>query len=92
MDLYKEFYDIDLPQYPYAINGKSDEFVHHVLESIELEQVQKADQGCIIAYRTGKKQFHAGFALNNRQFIHRNEHGVYVSDIPEKATIYRLVK
>jgi len=91
-DLYKEYHDISLPSYPYSIKGNSPEFVGHVLSSVELEEVQKAFQGCIIAYKVGKSQYHAGYAINETEFIHRTEDGTKVTKIPDKATIYRFIR
>lgn len=88
-DLFFDEYHITLPNYPYAISGKNEEFVQHVHANVELEQVQKADRGCIIAFNTKGSQFHAGFALNSSKYVHRTKAGTKVTDIPNNATIYK---
>ena len=83
--VFKDEQNIDLPDYPI---GESD-VAGYLTSNIDLKMVEKASEGCIIYINYGNLQ-HAGYAINDKLYIHKTRQRVEVSNIPEKAIIYKL--
>lgn len=52
--------------------------------------VDKAKKGCIVYYHNGSIH-HAGYALDDKTFIHKTRQAVEISKIPTKAIIYKVL-
>lgn len=85
--VFKDEHNIDLPDYPIC-NSQSD-VASYILSNIDLKQVDKAEKGCIIYIKLGNMH-HAGYAINDKLYIHKTRQRVEVSNIPDKAIIYKL--
>lgn len=84
--VFKDEHHIDLPDYP--IMTKS-EIASYLIDNLNLQEVEKAEKGCIVYYKNGDIH-HAGYAINDKLYIHKTRQRVEVSNIPEKAIIYKL--
>lgn len=89
--LQQVFYDeegIKLPNHP-IMTDKS-EIATHLISNIPYKIVEKAHKGCVIYYHNGGTH-HAGYALNDKKYIHKTKQRVEISKIPENAIIYEVL-
>lgn len=77
-----------LPEYP--IMGDNKNIASFLIENISYKIVQKAEKGCIVYYKHDTIH-HAGYALNDKEFIHKSLSGVTVSKIPKNSIIYKVL-
>lgn len=87
-EVFKDEHGIDLPDHP-IMTDKS-EIASNLISNIPYKIVDKAEKGCIVYYHNGTIH-HAGYALNDKQFIHKTRQKVEVSTIPPKAIIYKIL-
>lgn len=91
-DIYKDLYNIDLPEYPAdEIQAK---FKCELTTNIKHKKIDTADakEGDIIVFSLFANQ-HAGVMINNESFIHLPKEGVQISDIADVGknyVIYRM--
>lgn len=52
--------------------------------------LNKAHKGCLIHLSYSSE--HIGYAISDKQYIHRKKVGVLISDIPKNAIIYEVIK
>lgn len=87
-EVFLDEHNIKLPDHP-IMNDKS-EIASNLIENIPYEIVNKAQKGCIIYYHNGTTH-HAGYAIDAKKYIHKTRQRVEVSDIPDKAIIYKVL-
>lgn len=81
-EIYKDEHDLDLPHYPFAIEEHEKDFAEFVKANLVFEPLDEPVKGAIVHYsHIGE---HVGYALNNKQYIHRTNSGTKVNDIPKK--------
>ena len=93
-DIYKDLYNIDLPEYP--ADEIQAEFKYELTSNIKHKKIPigEAQEGDIIVFSLFANQ-HAGVMINNESFIHLPKTGVQVSDIADVGknyVIYRMEK
>lgn len=88
-DIFKDEHNIDLPNYPYAIEGRENEFEQHARANLKLETVQKPEKGCIVY--VGGRLSHVGYALNSKMFIHQTVGGTKVERIKKEHILYKVM-
>lgn len=86
--VYKDEHNRELPDYP--ICATKPEIASFLTSNIDYEIVDKAEKGCIVYYNNGNTH-HAGYAINDKLYIHKTRQRVEVSNIPEKAIIYKIL-
>lgn len=86
--IFKDEHNIILPDYPIMI--KKSDIASFLIENIPYNFVKKASKGCIIYFKHDKTH-HAGYALNEKEYIHKSIKGVIVSKIPDNAIIYKVL-
>lgn len=86
--VFKDEHNIELPDYP--ICSDSSERAVYLKSNINLEQVPIAFKGCIV-YFTKNHINHAGYAIDDKLYIHKTRQRVEFSKIPEKAIIYKVL-
>lgn len=94
MDVYKDLFDIELPEYP--VDEVQAKFKIQLTSNIRHIKVEPVDssEGDIIVFSLFTNQ-HAGVMINNKSFIHLSKSGVEVKDIKNligNYTIYRIIK
>lgn len=79
-----------LPDYPVFLAHK--EFKNGLIANVEHKQhnLDECTEGFIV-HITCLGHEHAGYALNNKQYIHKTRKGVQVSDIPNNAILYEII-
>ena len=81
-------HNISLPDYPICNNES--EIETYLTSNINYKLVDKAEKGCIIYVHYGDIH-HAGYAINDKLYIHKTRQRVEVSNIPQKAIIYKVL-
>lgn len=79
---------IKLPDCP--IMTDYTQFESKLKSNFKYKLIGKAKEGCLVHFRSGKIE-HIGYALNEKQYIHKTFSKVEVSNIPEKAIIYEIL-
>lgn len=87
-EIFKDEHNIILPDYPIMI--KRGDVFSFLAENVPYKCIDKAQKGCVIYFKSGEIH-HAGYALNDKEFIHKTVSGVTVSKIPKNATIYKVL-
>ncbi|MDR1169076.1 MAG: C40 family peptidase [Heliobacteriaceae bacterium] len=79
-----------LPDYPIFDTHKS--FKSRLLCNVKYKEhdLRDCQEGCIV-HVSALGHEHAGYAINNKQYIHKTRTGVQVADIPAKAQIYEII-
>lgn len=78
---------IKLPDCPIVTDYSP--FESNLKSNFKYIELDKAQEGCLVHFRSGKIE-HIGYALNDKQYIHKTFSRVEVSNIPEKARIYKI--
>lgn len=87
-DIFFDEKNIKLPDCPIMTdyspfeNGLKSNFKYRILDS--------AKEGCLIHFRRGKSE-HIGYALDEKQYIHKTYSRVEISPIPKAALIYEVL-
>lgn len=87
-EVFKDEHNFILPEHPILIDKK--DIATALISNIPYKIVQIPKKGCIIYYHNGKTH-HAGYAINNKEFIHKTINGVRIDKIPAKSTIYKVL-
>lgn len=87
-EVYYDEHALKLPNHP--IMTDKAEIASNLTSNIPYRIVDKAHKGCIIYYHNGSIH-HAGYALDEKKYIHKTRQRVEVSDIPQKAIIYEVL-
>lgn len=87
-EVFKDEEGIKLPDHPIMIDKS--EIAAHLQSNIPYRIVETAKKGNIVYYHNGKTH-HVGYALNDKQFIHKTRQRVEISNIPENAIIYEVL-
>ena len=87
-DIFLDEKGIKLPDCPIMTDYSP--FETKLKSNFKYSILDKAKVGCLIHYRNGKIE-HIGYALNEKQYIHKTFSRVEVSNIPEKAIIYEVL-
>lgn len=86
-EVFKNENNIILPDVP-VINNTNESFLK---SNINHKAVKKAHSGCLIFIKTIGNN-HVGYAINEKEFIHKTLTGVKVSQIPASAEIYEIIE
>lgn len=86
--IFKDEHNFILPDAPIVSNNG--DIATFLIGNIKLEEIKEAKEGCIVYYMH-EKIHHAGYCLNNKEFIHKTKNGVIVSKIPKNAIIYKVL-
>lgn len=87
-EIFKDEHNLILPSHPIMISDKDS--ATYLKSNIDYSIVDKAQKGCIVYYTLGDIH-HAGYALDDKKFIHNTKKGVRVDKIPQNATIYKVL-
>lgn len=84
----KDEHGMDLPDHPIMTDNAD---IYSFLQAnVDYEIVEKAQKGCIVYYHKGNI-YHAGYALNDKKFIHQTIKSVEISPIPQNSIIYKVL-
>ena len=86
--VFKDEYNFILPEHPILIDKK--DIATALISNIPYKIIKTPEKGCIIYYHNGTTH-HAGYAINNKEFIHKTINGVRIDKIPVKSTIYKVL-
>lgn len=97
-DIFSDEKGVKLPDCPImtaadGANGTTPDyalFESKLKSNFKYQVLDKPKEGCLIHFRSGKIE-HIGYALNEKQYIHKTFSRVEVSNIPEKAKIYEVL-
>lgn len=90
-DIYKDEYNIDLPDCPiFDSPDKWADFLR-TQSNVPYKLVNKPFKGVLVHVKFAGFE-HIGYALNNREYIHKTFEGVKISKIPSKALFYEVLK
>lgn len=84
--IYKEEHNKILPDLPIV----QTDCESYLTSNINVKVTDKPHKGCII-YFTVKGLEHCGYAIDEKNYIHKSEKQVFISPIPRKATIYEVL-
>lgn len=87
-DIFLDEQNIKLPECPIMTDYTP--FETKLKSNFKYEVLDKACAGCLIHFRSGKIE-HIGYALNDKQYIHKTFTRVEISPIPEKAKVYKVL-
>ena len=85
--IFKDEKDIILPDLP-VIDNTSEGYLK---TNVTHKRVNKAHEGCLIFVKT-KECSHTGYAINDKEYIHKGCKRVSISPIPKTAEIYEILK
>lgn len=88
-EVYFDEHGVKLPDHP-ILTAKEQIAGELVNSNMPHRVVEKAHKGCIVYYHNGKTH-HAGYAIDDKKYIHKTRQRVEISDIPEKAIIYEVL-
>lgn len=77
-----------LPDHP--IMTDKAEAASNLKSNIPYKTVQTAEKGCIVYYHN-RNIHHAGYAINDKKYIHKTLKKVEIGDIPSTAIIYKIL-
>jgi len=86
-DIFSDEKGIKLPDCPIMIDYSP--FESKLKSNLKYIVLEKAKEGCLIHFRNGKIE-HIGYAINDKQYIHKTFSRVEVSNIPKNAIIYEV--
>ena len=86
--VFKDEHGYILPEHP-ILTDKQD-IATNLLSNLDVEIIEKAQKGCIVYYQNGTTH-HAGYSLNDKEFIHKTTKGVRVDKIPTNSIIYKVL-
>lgn len=94
MDVYKDLYDIELPEYP--VTEIQAEFKNRVVSNFNHIIVPKGEEheSDIVVFSLFANQ-HAGVMIDNKNFIHLARDGVKITDLSfliGNYKVYRVIK
>lgn len=87
-DIFRDEKGVELPQCPIMTDYTP--FESKLKSNFKYKVLDKPKEGCLIHFRSGKIE-HIGYALNEKQYIHKTFSRVEVSNIPEKAKVYEVI-
>lgn len=87
-DVFWDEHQKQLPDHP--IMTDKAEAASRLQSNIPYKIVKTAEKGCIVYYHNSTTH-HAGYAINDKLYIHKTRKRVEVSPIPEKAIIYKIL-
>lgn len=87
-DIFFDEKGIKLPDCPIMTDYTP--FESKLKSNFKYRVLNDAHEGCLIHFRKGKIE-HIGYALNERQYIHKTFSRVEVSAIPKEAKIYEVL-
>lgn len=85
--VFKDEKGIVLPDLP-VINDTNEGYIK---TNVPLKRVNKASEGCLVFVKT-KDVNHAGYAISDKEYIHKSCKCVLISLIPKTAEIYEVLK
>ena len=91
-DVYKDEYDISLPDYP--VDEVQAEFKHKLASNFPCKKIQKDEkilEGDVIVFSLFANQ-HAGVMIDSENFIHLKKTGVAVSNINNLGKNYEIYR
>lgn len=88
-DIFKEEHGIELPEYPYCVEGKKKEVAQYFKSNLVVDRIEKPTKGCLVHVSGGTVE-HIGYAINAKQYIHKQYRGVSITNIPKKAIYYTV--
>ena len=87
-DIFRDEHGIELPKHP-IMTDKS-EIASYLISNIPYEPLDKPEKGCIVYFTRGDIH-HAGYALNDKKFIHKTVKRVEIAPIPQDAKLYKVI-
>lgn len=78
----------ELPNHP--IMTDKAEIASNLISNIPYRIIEKAKKGCVVYYHNGNTH-HVGYALNEKQYIHKTKHRVEIGNIPSNSIIYEVL-
>lgn len=91
MDVYKDLYNIILPEYP--VTDVQAEFKNKMVSNFNHSVIPRGDEqeGDIVVFSLFANQ-HAGVMINKNNFIHLSKEGVKVSDLSFLVGNYKVYR
>lgn len=87
-DIFLDEKGIKLPDCPIMTDYSP--FESKLKSNFKYSVLDNAKEGCLVHFRSGKIE-HIGYALSDKQYIHKTFSRVEVSDIPKQAKIYEVL-
>lgn len=87
-EVFSDEHGIKLPNHPIMTNKA--EIASNLTSNIPYKIVNKAHKGCIVYYHN-ETTHHAGYAIDDKKFIHKTRKRVEISNIPHNAIIYEVL-
>ena len=87
-EVFFDEHGIKLPDRP--IMTDKAEIATCLRSNIPYQLAEKAEKGCIVYYHNGNTH-HAGYAINDKKYIHKTRQRVEISPIPTQAIIYKIL-
>lgn len=87
-DVYEQEKGYRLPDSPVFKTFK--EWGQYIKTNVKHVVVNKPFEGCLVHSSNGRRE-HVGYAISDKEYIHRKEVGILVSPIPQKAVICEVL-
>ncbi|PNX49888.1 MAG: hypothetical protein BV457_00175 [Thermoplasmata archaeon M9B1D] len=89
-DIFKEEHNIDLPKYPFVIEGNEKDFAKHLRANLLFEEIKEPKKTCIV-HKSGINE-HIGYCVGNNKYIHRTILGTKINKIPDRYCKFYYIK
>ena len=87
-DMFKQEHNIDLPDFPHMTTN-SKEFKDNIFTNVLLEEVKEPQKGLMVYY-VNAGEHHAGYVINDKEYIHRPACGTRIDNIKPFVKMYRV--
>lgn len=87
-EIFKDEHNYQLPDVPIFDDPR--EWKSYIKANAKYEIHGKAHKGCLIHVWTPKDE-HIGYAIDEKQYIHKTQNGVFISTIPKRCIIYEVI-
>lgn len=87
-DIFWEEHGVKLPDYP-SFTTNDEEFRKEVFANVLLEEQSEPEKG-LMAHYINNGTVHAGYVLNDKEYIHRPETGTRVDYLRPAVKMYKV--
>lgn len=87
-EVFKDEHNIQLPDCPICRDDK--EYSNYIHANMAVKPVKKAYKGVLV--HISSKFEHIGYAINEKEYIHKCVEGTIIQKIPNKSLLYEVVK
>lgn len=87
--VFRDEENINLPDIPIMVDYSKEET--KLKSNFKYKILDKPHKGCLLHVSNPKSE-HVGYALSEKEYIHKSYSGVRVSPIPKHCIIYEVIK